>query len=160
MLELNFFEPKDFPELDYHLDEIQSRFTATAKQALEKIEQRNLNNDFLAFPITIFNDEKIAGFFVIDFGKDKFEFTENQNSALIRSLSVNPDFQGKGIGKQAMIKIDSFLKKYFADCDEIVLAVNEKNTFAFQLYLMTGYVFEGKMKEGNSGPQYLMYKKL
>lgn len=160
MISLKFYKEEDFPELDYVLDTIQSQFTATAKQTLEKIKERNLNKDFLAYPVSIFDDGKAAGFFVIDFGKDKFEFTENNDSALIRSLSINPDFQGKGIGKQAMIEVDYFIKNHFPDCNEIVLAVNEANTLAFQLYIKTGYVYEGKVKEGRCGSQYQMSKKL
>lgn len=160
MTELKFYQPENLSELDYVLDKIQSQFTATAKQSLQKIEERNQNGDFFAYPITIFHDEKIVGFFVLDFGEDKFDLTENQNSVLIRSLSVNPEFQGKGIGKSAMIEVDHFIKEHFTDCDEVVLAVNEKNTSAFQLYTSTGYVYDGKMREGRSGPQFLMSKKL
>lgn len=160
MTELKFYQPEDLSELDYVLDEIQTQFTATAKQSLVKIEERNQNGDFFAYPITILDDEKIAGFFVLDFGDDKFDLTENRNSVLIRSLSVNPEFQGKGIGKSAMMKVDHFIKEHFTDCSEIVLAVNEKNISAFQLYIATGYLYDGKMREGRSGPQFLMSKKL
>ena len=160
MTHLQFYKPEDFPELDYVLDDIQAQYTATAKQSLEKIEERNQNEDFFAYPITIFHDEKVAGFFVLDFGDDKFELTENPDSVLIRSLSVNPDFQGKGIGKSAMIEVDHFIKEHFSDCNEIVLAVNEQNTSAFQLYKNTGYIFDGKTREWRNGLQYLMYKKL
>ncbi len=160
MTELKFYQPEDLTKLDYVLDEIQSQFTATAKQSLEKIEERNQKEDFFAYPVTIFHNEKIAGFFVLDFGKDKLELTKNSDSVLVRSLSVNPQFQGKGIGKSAMIEADRFIKEHFKDCNEIVLAVNEKNTTAFQLYINTGYVYDGKMREGRSGPQFLMSKNI
>lgn len=160
MTELKFYQSEDLSEIDYILDDIQSQYTATAKQSLEKIEERNQRGDFFAYPITIFYQEKIAGFFVLDFGEDKFDLTENADSVLLRSLSINPDFQGKGIGKSAMTKADHFMREHFTDCNEIVLAVNEKNTQAFQLYIKTGYEFEGKTREGRSGTQFLMFKKL
>ncbi|KNB61627.1 GNAT family N-acetyltransferase [Chryseobacterium sp. Hurlbut01] len=160
MTELKFYQSEDLSELAYILDDIQSQYTATAKQSLEKIEERNQRGDFFAYPITIFYQEKIAGFFVLDFGEDKFDLTENADSVLLRSLSINPDFQGKGIGKSAMTEADHFIREHFKDCNEIVLAVNEKNTHAFQLYIKTGYKFEGKTREGRSGTQFLMFKKL
>lgn len=160
MTELKFYQSEDLSELDYILDDIQSQYTATAKQSLEKIEERNQKGDFFAYPITIFYQEKIAGSFVLDFGEDKFDLTENADSVLLRSLSINPDFQGKGIGKSAMTKADHFIREHFTDCNEIVLAVNEKDTQAFQLYIKTGYEFEGKTREGRSGTQFLMFKKL
>lgn len=160
MTELKFYQSEDLSELDYILDDIQSQYTAIAKQSLEKIEERNQKGDFFAYPITIFYQEKIAGFFVLDFGEDKFDLTENADSVLLRSLSINPDFQGKGIGKSAMTEADHFIRKHFTDCNEIVLAVNEKNIHAFKLYNETRYEFEGKTREGRSGTQFLMFKKL
>ncbi|KFF00058.1 GNAT family acetyltransferase [Chryseobacterium formosense] len=160
MVELKFFEPKNLSELDYELDEIQSQFSALPKQALERIEARNQNEDFFAYPVTIFYDEKIAGFCVLDFGDDKFEMTDNPDSVLLRALSVNPEFQGKGIGQSMMAILDDFIKEHDRDCNEIVLSVNETNNLAFQIYLKTGYVFNGKRINGRSGPQLVMSKVL
>jgi len=157
MVKLKFFEQKDFPGLTYTLDEQQAQYTATAEQALQKIEERS---DTLAFPITIFEDEDPVGFFVLDFGNDKLEFTDNHNSMLLRSFSINPKFQGKGIGKKAMIQVDEFIRENFKECDEIVLAVNQNNISAYRLYLTVGYQYKGKERIGRSGPQYLMFKKL
>lgn len=157
MVHLKFFLPEDLAGLRYVLDEKQSLYTSTAEQALERIKERG---DDLAFPVSIFDDEKVAGFLVLDFGADKFDITDNPNSVLLRSLSINPEFQGKGIGKSAMWVTDEFVKKHFSTCDEIVLAVNQNNRLAYEIYLKTGYLYDGKMREGRSGPQYLMYKKL
>lgn len=157
MVSLQFFQPEDFPELNYKLDETQSQFTAKAEEALQRISERQ---DALAYPVTVFYGEKAAGFFVLDFGDDKLDLTDNPDSVLVRSLSINPDLQGKGIGKSAMLKMDDFIKENFKDCNEIVLAVNQNNTSAYELYLKTGYFYDGKTRIGRSGPQYLMYKKL
>lgn len=157
MVKLKFYEPKDFPGVSYTLDELQAQYTATAEQALQKIKERS---DTLAFPITILENHHPAGFFVLDFGNDKLDLTDNQNSTLLRSLSINPESQGKGIGKAAMILLDEFVREHFKDCSEIVLAVNQNNSSAYELYLKVGYKFDGKTRMGRSGIQYLMYKKL
>lgn len=157
MVSLRFFTISDFPELDYALDENQLQYTSTVEKALERIKQRN---DSKAVAVTILEDEKPAGFFVLDFGEDKLDLTDNEKSVLLRSLSVNPYLQGKGIGKAAMQQADLFVRENFPDCDEIVLAVNQKNISAYQIYLRTGYLYEGKSRIGRSGPQYLMHKKL
>lgn len=157
MVSLDFFKQEDFAGLNYALDENQQQYTSTVEQALERIKERN---DPKAFAITVFEDQQPAGFFVLDFGEDKFELTENSKSVLLRSLSINPTLQGKGIGKSAMQIVDDFVKNHFPDCDEIVLAVNMKNISAYHVYLKTGYSYDGKNRMGRSGPQYLMYKKL
>lgn len=158
MISLEFFKPEEhLSGVSYSLDESQLRFTASATQALQSIEERDDNK---AFPITILENNVPAGFFVLDFGNDKLELTDNENSVLVRSLSINPHMQGRGIGKIAMMLIDDFVRKNFKQCDEIVLAVNQKNDSAYYIYLKAGYIFDGKTRIGRSGPQYLMYKKL
>ncbi|NIF07182.1 GNAT family N-acetyltransferase [Chryseobacterium sp. Tr-659] len=157
MVHLEFFKPEELAGLSYTLDEDQMRFTATVQHALMNISKRD---DSDAFPVTIFEEGSPAGFFVLDFGNDKFELTDNKDSVLVRSLSVNPQLQGKGIGKTAMLKLDDFIRNHFKSCDEIVLAVNQKNDSAYHIYLKAGYLYEGKTRIGRSGPQYLMYKKL
>lgn len=157
MISLTFFKQEDFSEVNYTLDEVQQRFTATPEMALQRIRERD---DAQAFAITITENAKPAGLFVLDFGEDKLDLTENKKAVLVRSLSVNPRFQGKGIGKAAMQIVDNFVRENFPDCDEIVLAVNQKNIPAYQIYLKTGYIYDGKTRIGRSGPQYLMHKKL
>lgn len=158
MVRLEFFKPEEHRSgVSYRLDESQMRFTASASQALQSIEARD---DHDAYPITILEDHVPVGFFVLDFGKDKFELTDNSNAVLVRSLSVNPEMQGRGIGKIAMALVDDFVRENFNDCDEIVLAVNQKNESAYHIYLKAGYRYDGKTRMGRSGPQYLMYKKL
>lgn len=157
MINLHFFKREDLSEVSYTLDEIQLRYTSTAEFALNRIKERNTN---LEFPITIFEDEKAVGFFILDFGEDKLDLTDNPNSTLLRSLSINPKLQGKGIGKASMIQIDDFVRENFKNCDEIVLAVNENNISAYNLYIKVGYQFDGKTRMGRSGPQRLMYKKI
>lgn len=157
MVFLQFYHPDDFSEVNYTSDENQSMYTSSAKNALKRINERN---DGKAFPVTVFWNDKRVGFFVLDFGNDKSELRENEKCVLLRSLSINPEFQGKGIGKESMLEIDAFVQENFSDCNEIVLAVNHTNTLAFQLYLKTGYLYEGKSVEGRNSPQFVMSKKL
>jgi len=158
MVYLEFYKEEDFSSVDYALDEVQLQYTSPAVNALKRISERNTG---LEFPVTVLDrDRKPAGFFVLDFGEDKMDLTDNHNAVLLRSLSVNPEMQGKGIGKSAMLEVDHFIRKHFGTCDEIVLAVNQNNISAYQLYLKVGYQYEGKQRIGRSGPQYLMSKKL
>ncbi|WP_228458603.1 hypothetical protein [Chryseobacterium aureum] len=87
MIHLELFKKEDLSGVSYALDETQMRFTATAQQALQNISERDDND---AFPVTILEDDTPVGFFVLDFGEDKYELTDNENSVLLRSLSVNP----------------------------------------------------------------------
>lgn len=157
MVTLKFFREEDFSEVSYALDENQLQYTSSAANALKRIADRNTG---LEFPVTVFDNGIPVGFFTLDFGDDKMELTDNPDSVLLRSLSINPEMQGNGIGKAAMIMIDDFVHEHFRDCHEIVLAVNQNNVSAYRLYQKVGYRYEGKTRMGRSGPQYLMSKSI
>ncbi|MDR6921052.1 MULTISPECIES: GNAT family N-acetyltransferase [Chryseobacterium] len=157
MVTLQFFKEDDLFKVNYALDEDQLRFTSTAEQAIQRIKERN---DHQSFAVIIMDKGLPVGFFVLDFGEDKLDLTNNKDSVLLRSLSVNPEMQGKGIGKEAMQKVDDFVRENFSHCNEIVLAVNQKNESAYHIYRKAGYSYDGKTRIGRSGRQYLMYKKL
>lgn len=159
MVTLQFYKKEDFSALNYVLDDVQMRHTSTVDLALKRTRERIENEIFTDYPITIFYNEKAVGFFILDFGKDKFELTQNENSILIRSLSINPKFQGQGIGKSAMFLVTDFIQTNFPNVNEIVLTVNVKNEIAHQIYVEVGFQFEGKTKEGRSGLQYVLCKK-
>lgn len=157
MVVLKFYNSEDFLGLQYILSEEQLQFTATPQQALSKIKERNTG---LMHPISVYQDHNLAGFFVLDFGEDKLEMTQNVDAVLLRSFSIHPELQGKGIGKYAMQIVDIFLHENFSHCNEIVLAVNNNNYAAKKLYETSGYLYNGKTKIGRSGLQLFMSKKI
>ncbi len=97
---------------------------------------------------------------MLDYGDDKLEMTNNKNSLLVRSLSINPQYQGKGYGKVAMNLVDGFVKDNFPTIDELVLAVNFNNKSAYDLYLKVGYIDDGSQREWVNGMQHLLRKKI
>lgn len=126
----------------------------------ETFERLEMRTDDYAKPITILLDNQPIGLFVLDYGNDKFEMTANENALLLRSLSINPLYQGKGYGKVAMLLIDNFVKENFLTINELVLAVNFKNKAAYDLYVKVGYIDDGLQREWHNGMQHLLKKKL
>ena len=159
MISLQFYKPEDFSELNYVLNEIQLQNTMTVDGALKRTKQREKKNDFSGYPVTIFLDKKAVGFFILDFGEDKWSLSENANAVLLRSLSINPEFQGKGIGRSAMLLVVEFVQDNFSKVNEIVLAVNKKNEAAHQLYLACGFQYCGITRIGRNGLQYILSSK-
>ena len=157
MVALKSYLPDNFGKINYTLSETQLQFTASPEAALAKIKERN---DGHKNPICIYEDEEIAGFFVLDTGDDKKKLTENSQAILLRSLSLNPAFQGEGIAKEAMLLVPEFVKMNFPTCNEIVLAVNFENPIAYQLYVKTNFVDEGKTMNGRSGLQHILSLKV
>lgn len=153
IVHLKFYEPSFKKELTYQLPENQHSFTALPTEALMRISQRK---DQHAYPIVIFLDEKIIGFFVLDFGEDKLLYSLNPNALLVRSLSINPNYQQKGLGLNAMKEIIPLVKTYFPIVNELVLGVNFNNTSAYQFYKKIGYQDEGNIFVGPKGKQHIL----
>ncbi|WP_282630552.1 GNAT family N-acetyltransferase [Empedobacter sedimenti] len=143
--------------LNYTLPENQINFTALPELTFHRLKERKDNH---AKPITILLEAEPIGFFVLDYGDDKLEMTNNKNSLLVRSLSINPQYQGKGYGKVAMNLVDGFVKDNFPTIDELVLAVNFNNKSAYDLYLKVGYIDDGSQREWVNGMQHLLRKKI
>ncbi|TNH03396.1 GNAT family N-acetyltransferase [Testudinibacter sp. TR-2022] len=104
--------------------------------------------------VSILKNRQVVGFFILDRGVDKLEFTHNPQSILLRSFSVNPHYQGQGIAKTVMQPglLEPFISQQLSpSCNEIVLAVNPANQHAYQLYLKCGFCEVGKMVMSRRG---------
>ncbi len=144
-----------FESLNYKLDAHQARFTMGIEAWVDPSFSPPSGNI-----IVIMFDDRPAGFFVLDRGADKLQLTGNESSVLLRSFSVNPDYQGKGIGKWAMRSVDEYVKRQMPDVEEIVLSVNLENTLAYRLYIGAGFTDTGKTINGIAGPQHVLSKYL
>lgn len=158
MITITTYKPEYFDALAaYHLDEEQSQFSRIPEDVLNDPDMME-NSE--RFPYCILVDEAPAGFFCLDFSEDRFAYTQNPNAVLLRSLSVNPACQGKGVAKTAMLQLPALVKQHFPGTTEIVFGVNANNKSAYRLYLKTGYLDSGKVYNGIKGPQYVMYKRV
>ncbi|WP_313385309.1 GNAT family N-acetyltransferase [Chishuiella sp.] len=158
-ISLKSYHKSHYDELiKFDLPQDQINFTALPGHAIEQMNNRIDQENLKA--ITIVLKDKPIGFFILDYGKDKLELTDNINSLLLLSLSINHLYQGKGYGKKAMYLLDEFIKSNYTNIEELVLAVNFKNKSAYQLYLKVGYIDEGKSREWLQGFQHLLKKKL
>lgn len=140
---------------NYPLSEEHLTFTAHPLALLDRSESTTTYN-----PIVILEEEKVAGFFVLYTGEDKFNYTEEQNSILLRGYSVHSDFQGRGIAKASMGLLPAYTAKHFPHVIQIVLGVNEANKAAQSVYLKSGFIDEGKRFTGRAGVQIALCLKL
>lgn len=158
-VELRKYETSDLEILgQYTLPEEQMSFTMLPSNWPNIDEEKRKTK----LPVTIWYEGEPVGFFVLDSTDDKLAYTENQDALLLRSLSINPAYQRKGIGKTAMKDLlINFSTAYYPNCSEIVFGVNEDNAAAYQLYLKCGFEDTGnKYFGGNNGPQIIMMKKI
>ncbi|RLZ06395.1 GNAT family N-acetyltransferase [Faecalibacter macacae] len=137
MVELMFYNSNHYDDLNYNLNEEQSKFTFTIDFCIN--ERKDLY-DSCKNIITIINNRKPVGFFILDMGKDKLLLKNNENAILLRTLSINPNTQGQGIGKKAMSQLSDFVLQNYENINEILLSVHKYNISANKLYLSAGFV--------------------
>lgn len=157
MVNFQLYTSSYFDSLNYQLDEDQKAFTSGIKECIH--DNRNLEDPVKQIVVIIFEGKPI-GFFLLDWGTDKFKLTDNTDAVLLRSFSINPDYQGKGIAKKAMNEVSNYAKSIFPAVSELVLSVNMKNQIAHNVYLKAGFTDNGKTIEGKFGPQHVLSKKI
>ncbi|MBA4493920.1 GNAT family N-acetyltransferase [Paenactinomyces guangxiensis] len=160
-IHLSFYKPEfDATLKTFLLPEKQHKFTALPNEIIKQaIEDKNRH------PVVILLGHTPIGFFVLHKAEDWEQFTDQPNALLLRALSINHMYQGKGYALQAMSGLPKFVVNHFPEVDEIVLVVNEKNIAAQRLYEKSGFVDKGRRREGPIGRQkvyhysLLIYKK-
>lgn len=89
-------------------------------------------------PKAIYAEDKMVGFAMYGFEpKYKFYF--------ITRLMIHYKYQGKGYGKQAMLKIIDEIKKF--NCAEVYTSIVPTNAVAEHLYTSIGFISTGRTIE-------------
>ncbi|MBS4174706.1 GNAT family N-acetyltransferase [Bacillus sp. FJAT-49736] len=150
---LEFYRPKYLNELsNFYLPADQEQFTALPVEMLETTDVRH--------PIVIVNQNEPVGFFVLHSSERVAEYTDNPNAMLLTAFSINHAHQGKGFAQKGMNQLNEFVPQEFPQCNEIVLAVNQKNIPAQKLYEKVGFADTGQRKMGRIGEQLILSLKL
>lgn len=96
--------------------------------------------------------------FFLDEGSDKFKYTEENDSLLLRAFSTDSKYLRKGYATKTIELLAQFVKKEFPEVKQVVLGVNGKNLSAISLYLKTGFKDLGVKYLGKKGYQKVLLK--
>ena len=90
-IQLAFYNSKYKQSLfTYELDEKQKHFTTLPEKAIEMF---CINTT--SYPVVILEKDIPVGFFILQDGEEAKDYTKRDHTMLIRSVSVNPQYQGK-----------------------------------------------------------------
>lgn len=120
---------------NYYLPENQVIYCGFPKDAIEEAQK-----DPNRYPILMMDDEQLITFLILHEKDGVKPYSDNPQAILLRGFSTNHAFQGKGYSKQTLHLLPEYIRKHFPTINEIVLAVNEANQPAIQLYLACGYL--------------------
>lgn len=140
---------------DFALRGDQLQFTAMPGDVIDEAIQ-NPDKD----PMVILHEEKPVGFFILHKNSEYVENKDASHTILIRALSISMEHQGNGYAKEAMKALPKFVRQLHPEINEIILAVNEGNIAAKQLYLKVGFLDRGVRKMGIHGLQLILHHRI
>lgn len=144
-----------------HLAEVAELQVAPQQvQFVGTIEEIMVNIDHLIHPhVMLFNDQ-VVGFFLIDTTYSAHYKFAVAGSLGLRAFFVSERFQGRGIGKQAVQQLNTYLSIHYPHYDTVYLTVNCKNPAAKHCYESGGFIDTGELYlGGDAGPQHIMIVK-
>lgn len=135
----------------YTLSEEQLQFTGTPRDAIQLSATDRDRHSILAI-----EDDRLVTFFVLHEQEGPKPYSQNPYALLVRAFSTDYHHQGKGFAKQSLLLLPSFVQEHFPHINEIVLAVNVRNTAAQHLYKACGFLDEGVRTMGKKGELVVM----
>ncbi len=89
---------------NYHLNDLS--YTVLPKEILKDSPEP-------FFPVLCFEKDQLVCFFILDSGKDKFNYTNDTDSLLLRAFSTDSFQTKKGFATSALKKLPAFAKRTF-----------------------------------------------
>jgi len=113
------------------------------------------------FAVAISDDEgKLIGFFCLHLGAGPESYGyKGRSYALIRGMSIDERYRGKGYCAKCFDKIFEFINEEISEeITSLVLGVNEKNACAQKAYEKADFKKIGRLVEGKFGKLIVMEK--
>lgn len=148
MIELRKITDNNLNEcLKLQPNEDQKSFVATNISSLAEAYVALTNNECIPMPYAVYSDEIMVGFIMLSYNEPDEAFDEN--TYWVWRLMVDKQQQGKGYGKEAMVKALELIKTFPHGKTSIVaLSYEPENVIAKALYDSLGFVETGKIEYG------------
>jgi RimJ/RimL family protein N-acetyltransferase len=137
---------------NFYLPQDQLEFTSLP---IDKINNASFSNN--SIHVVIMSNNEPAGYFALEDGEKVLKYSDNPKAMILTSFSINAKSQGKGLAKQGLKLLPTFVNEVRPDTKEVVLGVNKRNTAAINLYLKSGFADEKQIYEGPKGPQHVLH---
>lgn len=138
--------------LSFQLPPEQAEFTGLPEQTLQ-----DACTDASKMGVVIAQGDRAVGFFVLHTGEGIADFFQDYSGAvLLRAFLMDYACQGQGFAKTAMALLPDFVRRHYPEAQQIVLAVNERNIPAGQLYARAGFQDYGLRRSGSKGTQLIL----
>ncbi|MCL2620139.1 MAG: GNAT family N-acetyltransferase [Defluviitaleaceae bacterium] len=155
MIELRKIDHDNFEGvLALKLPKEQQKFVAPNIYSLAEAYKDLTNNEKPPMPFAIYHGEELIGFTMMEFceleeGDHFFDDFGDKNIYNFFRFMIDESHQGKGYGRQAMVKIMEFLKTQpQGKADSISVCYEPTNEVSRKLYTSLGFVETGHIDDG------------
>lgn len=124
---------EDIPMLENYTLVVDSYFTKPMDALTESLHETEKH------PILILKADKLVGFFILQRGESLARYTDNVQSILFKSHSIDLNYQGQGYAKASLKLLPNYIRTHFPEVEEIVLSVEADNISSQMLYVRSGF---------------------
>lgn len=143
------FEESDFTAISkYYLPEEQAIYTSLPINVIDA-SKKDQNNQ----PFVVIYDGNLVGCFALYTNKSENIYTNNENSIIFKSFSIDSRFQRKGFALTVLKLLPKITKQHFPEKNEIILTVHHTNIAAINLYIKAGFIEQEFRFEGDYGEE-------
>ena len=97
--------------------------------------------------VAILAGSTVVGFLLVKRGASAPAWVPD-DAAIATALRVDGEYQGLGIGTNALGKLPSWVRSHWPDRNSLVLSVDESNRAAIRSYVKAGWIDQGRHPKG------------
>ncbi|MGF9977258.1 GNAT family protein [Viridibacillus arvi] len=152
-LVIKTFKESDYPAvIKYCLPEEQAIYTSLPIDVIEEFKKDQYNQ-----PFVVVYEGKLVGCFALYTNKRGNIYTNNENSVIFKSFSIDSRFQRKGFALNVLKLLPTITKQHYPEKNEIILTVHHTNIAAINLYIKAGFKEQESRFEGDYGEELIFH---
>ncbi|MBU5676891.1 GNAT family N-acetyltransferase [Alkaliphilus sp. MSJ-5] len=148
MIELRKITYDNFDEcIKLEPNEEQKSYVASNIRSLAQAYVSLTNNECIPMPYAIYDNDIMVGFIMLSY--NKADENDDENTYWVWRLMIDKRYQGKGYGKETMIKALELIRTFpYGKASVVYLSYEPDNVVAKTLYASLGFVETGKIEYG------------
>lgn len=148
MIELGKITYDNFDEcIKLEPNEEQKSYVASNIRSLAQAYVALTNNECIPMPYAIYDNDIMVGFIMLSY--NEADENDDENTYWVWRLMIDKRYQGKGYGKETMIKALELIRTFpYGKASAVYLSYEPENVVAKTLYASLGFVETGKIEYG------------
>lgn len=146
MIELRKITGDNFDEcVKLETYEEQKQYVASNIRSLAQAYVALMNKECIPMPYAIYNNEIMVGFIMLSY--NEADANNAENTYWVWRLMIDKRYQGKGYGKETMVKAIELIRNFpYGKVSSVFLSYEPDNLVAKELYASFGFVETGKIE--------------